>query len=173
MSPTPTDVSYRTANAMDRGPAHANAPGPVKGLREDHMGVSVDNRASRLNGNASHGAQALPTGGTGNGVGPGNMSSGISVQELKQMTALRMAQEQGHLRVVSPFSYGEDFSRKGIYDPGFYVEFGASPVPLMCRLYPRASHQLGLCFPAFHEATNGLSVVFPPSRTCSRHLVLC
>lgn len=44
------------------------------------------------------------------GGGPGNMPSGISVQELKQMTALRMAHEQGHVRVVSPFhasAYGE------------------------------------------------------------------
>lgn len=36
------------------------------------------------------------------------MPSGISVQELKQMTALRMAHAQGHVRVVSPFQqYGE------------------------------------------------------------------
>lgn len=45
-------------------------------------------------------------------AGPGNLSSGISIEELKKMTALRMAnqQQQAHLRVVSPFSCGKSAS---------------------------------------------------------------
>lgn len=108
MSPTPTDVSYRSANTMDRGSAYVANPGPLKGVREEHAVVAADARVTRMNGNTSSSSQAFSSNGTGNGAGPGNMSSGISVQELKQMTALRMAQAQGHLRVVSPFQYGEN-----------------------------------------------------------------
>lgn len=41
-------------------------------------------------------------------AGASNLPSGISVQELKKATALRMAnqQQQAHLRVVNPYGYG-------------------------------------------------------------------
>ncbi|CAM9864260.1 unnamed protein product, partial [Scytosiphon promiscuus] len=60
-------------------------------------------------------------------AGPGNLSSGISIEELKKMTALRMAnqQQQAHLRVVSPFDYGGPAEEGG--RPGRPHSRGPSP----------------------------------------------
>lgn len=109
MSPTPTDVSYRSGNGMDRAFDNVTASATLKGVRDEHVSLARGGRSSRSTGNSSNSSQTPPAA-PGNGAGPGNMSGGISVQELKQMTALRMAQAQGHLGVVSSFPYGEQSS---------------------------------------------------------------
>lgn len=122
MTPTPTDVgTYRNTHAVG-GEARAAAPLPMKGKaveRDDtssvssHGGGGVPSRPGSTEPphrgrpppitTSLQNQQQQSTG----GGGPGNMPSGISVQELKQMTALRMAHEQAHLRASSPFASGE------------------------------------------------------------------
>lgn len=104
---------------------HAMSPGPLKGLSEQEQGTSraAENRAPRGNSSSAPSQTQLQTAassqGTGGredngvaGTGPGNMPSGISVLELKQMTALRMAHAQGHLGGASSFPYGEPRNRE-------------------------------------------------------------
>lgn len=122
MSPTPTDVGSYQGNGQATVAGHGTTiPIPVKvgpqHEREDSASsngapVAPDSRGApppRPNSAAGSvtSSQQSASCQAANGGGPGHMPSGISVQELKQMTALRMAHEQGHLRVVSPFHYSE------------------------------------------------------------------
>lgn len=108
MSPAPTDVSYhRSTNVMESSQNVATTA-QASGVAKDQHGAAIGGGEGRAScADAGQGAAAVSAEAAG-GAGPGNMPSGISVQELKQMTALRMAHAQGHVRVVSPFQpYGE------------------------------------------------------------------
>ena len=130
MAPTPTDAgTYRNTQTVGGealgGEARAAAPLPMtgKGFERDdtssvssHGGGGVPSRPSSTEPphrgrpppiTTSLQQQQQQQQSSGGGGGPGNMPSGISVQELKQMTALRMAHEQAHLRASSPFASGE------------------------------------------------------------------
>lgn len=138
MTPTPTDVgTFRNTHAAVGGEARAAAPLPVKGKtleRDDtssvssHGGGGVPSRPGStepphsgrpppITTSLQHQQQQQQSSGGGGG-GPGNMPSGISVQELKQMTALRMAHEQAHLRASSPFASGESPPSTRASEPG-------------------------------------------------------
>lgn len=129
MTPTPTDVgTYRNTLHAVGGEARSAAPLPIKGKQQP--GLERDDTSSvSSHGGGGGGVPSRPgstepphrgrpppittslqqqqQSGGGGGGGPGNMPSGISVQELKQMTALRMAHEQAHHRTSSPFASGE------------------------------------------------------------------
>lgn len=125
MSPTPTDVvslagnSQQTTNlplllsVKEEPPLSAAEAAP---LGEDTSSVSPHGAFSPRPGSAEPaGRQSLPppistaaaTTGQQHERSGDNLPSGISVQELKKATALRMAnQQQAHLRVASSFNYG-------------------------------------------------------------------
>lgn len=133
MSPSPTDVGgYRNTPSLGTGGGSVTPaiPIPLKkggaegGTPQHEDSGSLSSRPSSAEvgsvGSSSTQDRPLPISASSSleqqtstasvGGGSGNMPSGISVQELKQMTALRMAHEQGHLRVVSPFHHnGENF----------------------------------------------------------------
>lgn len=142
MSPSPADVGYRSSS-LDAGrnrELSTSLPTKESGLQWNER--SGGSSQSGVGGGGGKGGRtalsrtssaepvtrgrpppvstSLPSGsGTLAGCGPVNMPSSISVQELKQMTALRMAHEQGHLRVVSPFR----FSGKTRFPPCYFVAF--------------------------------------------------
>lgn len=143
MSPTPTDVcsdSIIAGNLQQATTTTTALAPPVKdepplsstestALGEDTSSVSSHGAPSPRPGSTEPsppGRQSLrppvistTAAATGqhksgsDGAGAGNLPSGISVQELKKATALRMAsqQQQAHLRVASPFSYGKKAER--------------------------------------------------------------
>lgn len=121
MSPTPTDVGSYQGNGQAAVSGHGTtAPIPVKGGPQREWEDSGSSHGAPVASESRGAPPPRPSSAAGsvtssqqgassqaNSGGPGHMPSGISVQELKQMTALRMAHEQGHIRVVSPFHYGE------------------------------------------------------------------
>lgn len=129
MSPSPADVGYRSSS-LDAGRSrelNTSLPTKESGLQwnersggnsQNGVGGGGGGKGGRTALSRTSSAEpvtrgrpppvsaSLPSGsGSVAGCGPVNMPSSISVQELKQMTALRMAHEQGHLRVVSPFRF--------------------------------------------------------------------
>ncbi|CAM9920432.1 unnamed protein product, partial [Discosporangium mesarthrocarpum] len=88
MAPTPADASHRHDDSL-RGDNDSSS-----------LSVVPPPRVVRSSSSSSLQGESQP-----HGTGPGGMPSGISVQELKQMTALRMAHAQGHLYVANPYQY--------------------------------------------------------------------